>query len=564
MKHTIFDTRQRADELLHEAIEIWRQNDHNEQLEGLEKDPVFKLLMSAVAYQANEIDVEIERLKADVLEEFSSVLTPYEIGHATPASTVIQTMPAEGLSEVELNSDTIFTLSETDFPFTPVLHTRVLNITVSDVKRFDGRRWIVEFTTKAPINNLSHMTFVINNPGFRNLTITVGEKSLPVIRPWELSEMPMADIFVADAAIYNQTMSYDPSMTCLDLLARHNMRLFCIDTHKDGEFLSKNQSKLRMVFEFHGITDNFTFDKNQIIVNAVVLANATAESVSLDSTSPIARITDTPNSKSHAQLVHLLRPGNEQIFRKEPITVRRVMADRFNQGALTRLLSSLLCKLQSDYYAYQYINARQSLPSLNIMREQVQKLMMMSNQKDSNSINGTYLMLSPRSEASVMVRYVITSGAAVNDSFSEQSRFLLPESLSKRGTRQISAPVMGTDEVSTQAGATELVRYAIASNNRIVTPADIRIFCYTELLNRFGITRNMVRRIKISHNTLSGNTATHNACGYEIDVKITIIKSNFINQSFINRIPQTEIVLEKMMQVRSANIYPIKVTIEIE
>lgn len=564
MHHTIFETRHRAEKLLNEAISIWRQSDHNEQLEGLEKDPVFGLLLSAVAYQASEIDGEIERLKSEVIEEYASMLTPYEVGHATPASTVIQTMPNDGIAEVELNSDTAFTLADTDFVFTPVLHTRVLNVAVSSVKRLDGRRWSVELTTKAPIKNLSNMTFVINNPGYSDLTVTIDNKVLPIIHPGEFSEMPMADNFVADTAIYNQSMAYDPSMTCLDLLARHNMRLYCIDTHKDGEFVHDEQSKVRMIFEFSSVTEGFSFDKSQILVNAVVLANATTGVASLDPSSPIVRITGVANNDMHTQLVHLLRPGNDQIFRKEPITVRRVMADRFNHGALTRLLASLLCKLQSDYYAYQYIDAKQSLPALNILREQVQKLLSMTQRDDRNSISGTYLMLNPGSESSVMVRYVTTSGAAVNDYLNDQSRFVMPETFSNRNTRQIAAPVMGTDEVNTKAGATELVRYAIASNNRIVTPADMRIFCYTELLNRYGITRNMVRKIKVSHQPLPGNTMEHNACGFEIDVTITIIKSNFINQSFSNRLPQTEVVLEKMMQVRSANIYPIKVKIEIE
>ena len=40
MKQTIFETRQRADELMREAINIWRQSDMNDFLEGLETDPV--------------------------------------------------------------------------------------------------------------------------------------------------------------------------------------------------------------------------------------------------------------------------------------------------------------------------------------------------------------------------------------------------------------------------------------------------------------------------------------------------------------------------------------------
>jgi len=56
MRQKIFETREKAQELLEEAIKIWRQSPQSERLEGLEKDPVMMLLMSAVAFQANDID----------------------------------------------------------------------------------------------------------------------------------------------------------------------------------------------------------------------------------------------------------------------------------------------------------------------------------------------------------------------------------------------------------------------------------------------------------------------------------------------------------------------------
>lgn len=54
MKQTIFETRQRAEELLREAINIWQQSDDNDKLEGLENDPILKLMITALAYQVNE------------------------------------------------------------------------------------------------------------------------------------------------------------------------------------------------------------------------------------------------------------------------------------------------------------------------------------------------------------------------------------------------------------------------------------------------------------------------------------------------------------------------------
>ena len=68
MKQTIFDVRQRTEELLTQALAIWRQSDQSEYLEGLESDPVFRLLLTALAYQSNYLDAEIEQRKVDVLQ----------------------------------------------------------------------------------------------------------------------------------------------------------------------------------------------------------------------------------------------------------------------------------------------------------------------------------------------------------------------------------------------------------------------------------------------------------------------------------------------------------------
>ena len=81
MKQTLFETRQKAEELQREALAIWQQSDQADALEGLGQDPVFSMLMMAFAYQSNETDAELERLKTEVVEDFSRTLVPFEMGH---------------------------------------------------------------------------------------------------------------------------------------------------------------------------------------------------------------------------------------------------------------------------------------------------------------------------------------------------------------------------------------------------------------------------------------------------------------------------------------------------
>ena len=87
---------------MREAINIWRQSDMNDFLEGLETDPVLSLMLTALAYQMNEAVGDMEMLKTEVLEEYAHLLTPYEVGHAVPATVVLETALQDSIQEIEL------------------------------------------------------------------------------------------------------------------------------------------------------------------------------------------------------------------------------------------------------------------------------------------------------------------------------------------------------------------------------------------------------------------------------------------------------------------------------
>ena len=65
--------------MLQKAIAIWRESEQSDYLEGIEKDPVFSLLITALAYQANETETEIEQMKTELLEEFANLQIPFEM-----------------------------------------------------------------------------------------------------------------------------------------------------------------------------------------------------------------------------------------------------------------------------------------------------------------------------------------------------------------------------------------------------------------------------------------------------------------------------------------------------
>lgn len=555
---------------MREAIRIWRESDHGDQLEGIEHDPVFSLLMTALAYQSNETESFLEQMKSDVLNDFARMLTPYEVGHAIPATAVIETSLQSGISDLELNEQHVFTLPETDARFISLLQTRVLNASIRSVVRMDGRRWKVSLKFDSPISDLSGFCFAVRNQNFKNLRLYVKGQLLPLISPWDLSELPLMSCFNIDSIMYNHNQTYRAAASCMDLFGRQNIRLYYIKKHQGSKYIPSETDSIDLVFEFTGIRDGFLFDRNNLSLNSVILVNANVHTVDISATTPIVRVTgfQSPSSENDGvsqQFMHMLRPSTDQIFGRMPIEVRKVAVDRFNQGSLVSLLNNLISRYYTDFYAFS--NLREEA-SDKVMQNLIDILIRMRDSARADleqRVPGVYLMLRPEADkqhlpASISVSYVTTLGSAVNSQLTNESVFQVPNGFDNAATRQIGTPVPGSDEMIDRIEESTLTRYYLTTNDRLVTPADMKLFCYAELQSHYGITRSMIKQVTVSHRLQQERSDV----GYEILVEIVLNDNAFIRRGFEEKIPQTEALMRAMMSVRSTNIYPIQVTIQID
>ena len=552
---------------MREAINIWRQSDMNDFLEGLETDPVLSLMLTALAYQMNEAVGDMEMLKTEVLEEYAYLLTPYEVGHAVPATAVIETALQDTIPEMELTPQSEFTLTGTPYTFIPVLRSRVMNAKVRSIVRMDGRRWKVSLLFKSPVSEISGLTFAVRNVNFQDVKVTIKGQLVPLVKPWDFADLPLSQCFGLDTILYNRSQTYQAQASCLDLFARQNIRLFYVKPHAAGKLLPAETETVDLVFEFTGISDKFQFDKESFSLNTVLLANAKMHSVTLSAASPLARVAgyDNRDDQSSQQFLHAIRPSEEQIYGNSLVEVRRVAADRFNQGQLVRLLHVLIAKYHSDYYAFQDMKGISGDKTMQALQEILSRLLDAAQKDKLRQLPGVYILLRDASairtgNGSVDVSYMTTAGANVNAALNSSSTFTVPTGFNSTDTRQIATPVPGSDEVSEEGALASLSRYYVATCDRIVTPADIKVFCYNELLTRYGIVRDMVSDISVSHRQQIDNRE----CGYEIVVEILLADNSFVKRSFADKIPQVEILLQKMIEVRSTNIYPIHVSIQIK
>lgn len=563
MEQTAFDTRQRAAELLQEAAAIWRQSAHSDQLEGLERDPIFSLLITAVAYQANETDSDIERLKQDVLEEYTRLLTPYESGHPIPATAVVEAALQSDVAEMVLTEQSTFFIENTKYQFIPLLRQRIINATVSNIIRLDGRRWKVTLKFLYPVKDLTGMTFAILDTRFQDVKVTLNDNLMRMVKPWNYADMPLQPSFATESLLYNKAQMYNAALAGLDLFARQNVALFSIKKFLSDSVIPVETSTIELVFDFKGVPDDFVFDKSHFVLNPVLLVNAKVSTATLSSATPIIRITGyTLGNPEESQLMHLVPPAKEQLFGKTPVEVRRISSDRFNQASLMKLMNSLTTKFHSDYYSFLDMRANGLSEVIRNMQDGLLKLSRAIRQEQLHSMPGVYLLinrdfLAETQNISLDISYVTTNGAAVNNSLSPDSRFIPPVGLNGSAMRLIADPTSGFDEVNDTEKLQNLARYQLVTNDRIVTPADMKILCYTELMNRYSIAPSMVSDMTVSHRQQIDKAD----CGYAFWVNIRLQDNPFVRRSFSDKIPQAEMFLQKRMEVRSSCIQPIYVNI---
>lgn len=565
MKQTIFETKERANELLKKSLEIWRQSDFADALEGIENDPVFSLLIGALAYQENEFDNDIVRLKEEITEDFARLMTPFEAGHAMPASLVVSSQPSSSLAETKINGDSEFRIG--DFSFIPLFDSKVVNVSLGELERLDGRRWRLELNFRYPLSSLNGFSFAVKDLDFRTLNVKIKGCQCQIIKPWNYSEFPYSKYFNPESLIYNHGEYFTGSMLPFDLFAQQNIRIFWVDNFEintnEQEF-----TKLELIFEFTGINEDFLFDVYNIVLNPLFLINASVKEVTLTSSHPIARITgysESYRNENSQQFLQLIKPQTNQLHSNTELEVRRVAADRFNQANLVKLLSSIVNKYHTDFYAFQNLEEMKSDRLIYNLQELVTKMIKMSQKDYLKNIAGIYLLLHEKSKLkdpsfSLTVSYLTTSGAAVNEILNGNFNIQSPGNLNNEATLQISSPSLGLNEVSSETVAKTLLRYYMLTNDRIVTPSDIKLFCFKELQRRFSFGKETVKNIKVAQRQSKDNYGP----GYEICVDISLEGSSMVKKILGKKLSHLEFVLQKMIEIRSAGIYPVRVNITIE
>ncbi len=568
MKQNIFEIRQQAEQLLREATAIWRQSSHADQLEDIENDPVFSLLVTALAYQLNDVDSDIDRLRQDVLDEYARSTVSSDLGTALPATAVVQTGLQPGFQPVDLDEHAVFTLNGTPYTFVPLLATTVYGVEADTLVRLDARRWKMTLHFSTPVTDIGGLSFAVRGGAFKTLRVTLGGKTVPMVCPWNYADLPLCRCFAPDGILYGSGRCYNAPSVWFDLFARQNVRIFSVRRHAPATLIPVETDKIDLVLEFSGTATDFAVDKEAFAFNPIVLVNATPRTADLSSDAPVVRVGGYGSSgNAPDQFLHLARPSDDQMYASATVDVRTVSADRFNQATLLQTVGSLLNKLDTDYYAFLDLKEKYREGTIHQLRTLLRRLQQACTEQPavSSITPGTYLMLRQSEleadrDISLQVNYLTTSGSGPNAHLTPKSIFSVPAGLTVGEGQQIADPVAGRDTITDRQTLAAQAHYGMVTHDRIVTPADMRMFCFSELMARYSISSDMIRSVTVRHSLQDGR----DNAGYEIWVDILIEGTPFVQRYFAERIPQAELFLQKMIETRSATLYPILVNIRIE
>ena len=572
-----YDIQMQVDNLMQKVLESWKRegkwdgNNPNSPFYGFEKDPLLRILLSAFVYQTNGLKDEIQNFEKEVIGDFQTEVLPYQLTQAIPAFTMIKTAknPTEK-GDVFCDETSTFIIKKESlrvkeyFPFHPLFKTKILGMTVNGVTKIASDKWNVNIDVDDTDADLSCFGFMVNGLKYSDLNVYWNNEKLPLIKPWEFDRFPKTAWFADSNMAYNKSLLYGGDTQWNDLWSMLNVNFYMVAPtfHRPID-----SDMINFVFEFSGMTKPFDFDMDNLFFNCLPALNVIKKDFTLSTSDPIVKlapepdfdqeeennsvknITSTLAENNHSDFfMNLIANSNASLEDMDRFTIRRFGAERFNVDALMTLSRTLHKRYESDFYAFQKIHKMQNADKIRRL-DIVLKDIIGSISNTATPTSGIYAILKHGQNDAEMpamkLSALFTDGAYSND-IDVFSEVMPPKNLDRKETRLLFKTFGGKDEVIDKDEKSMLAKYYVRTNDRIVTRADLKSFCFRYFSqNGYGDALLDVNSMIEKEN---GTALQH----------ITLqLKNDFVRNR--EDIPMIIDRLKKLIEVRSANLIPIVV-----
>ncbi len=504
-------------------------------------DPVSKLMVTTLLYQAQKIKDEIANIPDRVISRLFEYFIPNNKIDATSALCLLQpsVKPRKGLEATAIADGTYFSFkidNKTVLTYYPLFKNYIIPVTECHILTdkmliAGGTKTRLELNCKGKVwlgleipvevESLENVSFYIrNSSGVLPKKIFVGNDMTEVsfTETNQLADIPMMPPF--------DSQQTNPST--IEIFSNWQRLL---SEMEDGNLVYINDSlKDRDVFKYRAYPKSFQqylesndldkFENNtlwilfdfgygydvpediEIIPNVVPSVNVSLNSVTLTQSTPIAKLTAGDGSY-YLNIVETSVPSQKQGFNtiKEDIVVRDFDINCYNKDTLQRDVRNMYNRFIDDYHAFVDYHALKDGELVRNLRELVNKIgkSVTSTANIKNTFDeGTYVMRSVRligKAATVKVSYLTTNGSLGNTPKSGMMMENKKDAALDRDVRVISSAVGGEDKASADQRY-EMLRYYTLTSDRLFTKMDIDAFLRLQLIKEFG--KEEVKRI--NHN----------------------------------------------------------------
>ena len=519
---------------------LWDGSNPNSPLYGMDKDPLVSLLITALAYQEQQIETDIEHFRKGMVAELEDFMLPCHLTKANPAIAMMSTAKAKGnRARCLVGDNTVFTVQKesfrerTSYNFRPLFESNIIGATVIELSQSLNGKWKLTLEVEDEKTVLGGVGFYFKGIEFDELTMHLGDKEVNLINPWEYDRFPMCPDFSFWNLVYNKSLVFGTNEQWFDLWAEQQVQYYMVDPYAP---IVLNQGPMELTLDFIGLKDK-NISADNVFINSFPVVNVNKKIFSLTPSEPIVKIAD--DNDFFMNLVG----EYDTVEEADKFILRRYGCERFGLSELLHLADTLQKRSKTDFYAYQEISSLQDGDKMRKLKVLLKDIMNEIN-REGMPKSGVYALLKENADVNIAIplKALYTDGAKGNDIDSGAVVLTVPSDFDLGQTRFLTRSSGGRDEVIDSEEKKMLSHYYALTNDKLVTRSDLKSFCVKELY-KYDI--GSVNRIEVVNN--DDGTRTVVAFVTEVNPELDL-------KSIQQRI-------QRLIEVHSSGLMPVNVMI---
>lgn len=477
-----------------------------EELRISKSDPVAKMMLVALAHQADEIERKMDSSIDRLANKFANEILMNSPYSPQPAISLLKIGNGKEYTPYRIDEKVTFTLKNAKCNYRTLIPAlivpgKVVGMYSNGILHFsyeqpiarqtgdilhNGEIWIA-YEAASEIETLNGVTFALNHPlpASKQIEASIGKVKYPVSLVIDEDQNLLSDNFMLaeywkQHLINHRLWLYRFGKSESDMpIVISDMPGWLYDMF-DHETLSRLSSKRYIWINLSGIDTTTIPLDSHIELNCIPVANYDIGSVKLSYTEPLKQL---DNPKNGSQFLDIIpEPGMAEDF-----FVRDFDVNQYDNSRIAEDIVNLYRHYVDDYYAFvdsNSLNDGAVLRNLRMAMVQVSDAMTEVT-KTQKTFNGTYIIRNPHnSNQPVAIGYITTQGGRGN--LLKAGAQLSSSFVGCGEVIALTDAVGGRNKITGPIGKRELAKFIANSNDRLYTEIDIIQYCKVELLRAFG------------------------------------------------------------------------------